>query len=74
MRDITAPTYGDYSFLGQPSREVVARDLTMLKARHDAPKTLQATIGTLKAFCVRLPPATPTTNLLGHHTDHGGRC
>jgi len=29
----------------------------MLKARHYAPKTIQATIGTLKAFCVRLPPA-----------------
>jgi site-specific recombinase XerD len=31
--------------------------LTMLKARHDAPKTIQATIGMLKAFCVRLPLA-----------------
>jgi site-specific recombinase XerD len=43
--------------LGQPSREVVAYYLTMLRARHYAPKTIQATIGMLKAFCVRLPLA-----------------
>ena len=35
----------------------MAHYLTTLKARHYAPKTIQATIGTLKAFCVRLPPA-----------------
>ena len=44
-------------FWGQPSREVVAHDLTMLKARYYAPKKIQATIDTLKAFCARLPPA-----------------
>jgi site-specific recombinase XerD len=52
-----SPDLRRLQFLGQPSREVVAHYLTMLKARHYAPKTIQATIGTLKAFCVRLPPA-----------------
>jgi site-specific recombinase XerD len=52
-----SPDLRRLQFLGQPSREVVAHDLTMLKARHDAPKTIQATIGMLKAFCVRLPLA-----------------
>ena len=52
-----SPDLRRLQFLGPPSREVVAHYLTMLKARHYAPKTLQATIGTLKAFCVRLPPA-----------------
>jgi integrase len=65
-----SPALRRRQFVGQPSREVVAHDLTMLKARHYAPQTIQATIGTLKAFCVRLPPAhqpricwdiTPTT-------------
>jgi site-specific recombinase XerD len=52
-----SPDLRQPAFLGQPSRQVVAHDLTMLKARHYAPKTIQATIGTLKAFCARLPPA-----------------
>jgi site-specific recombinase XerD len=52
-----SPDLRQRAFLGQPSREVVAHDLTMLQARHDAPKTIPATIGTLKAFCARRPPA-----------------
>jgi site-specific recombinase XerD len=52
-----SPDLRRLQFLGQPSREVVAHYLTMLKARHYASKTIQATIGTLKTFCVRLPPA-----------------
>jgi integrase/recombinase XerD len=52
-----SPDLRQLPFLGQPSREVVAHYLTMLRARHYAPKTIQATIGMLKAFCVRLPPA-----------------
>jgi site-specific recombinase XerD len=52
-----SPDLRQLAFLGQPSREVVAHYLTMLKARHYAPKTIQATIGTLKAFCARLPAA-----------------
>jgi site-specific recombinase XerD len=52
-----SPDLRRLQFLGQPSREVVAHYLTMLKARHYASKTIQATSGTLKTFCVRLPPA-----------------
>jgi site-specific recombinase XerD len=52
-----SPDLRQLAFLGQPSREVVAHYLTMLKARHYAPKTIQATIGTVKAFCARLPAA-----------------
>jgi site-specific recombinase XerD len=52
-----SPDLRRLQFLGQPSREAVAPYLTMLKARRYAPKTIQATIGMLKAFCVRLPPA-----------------
>jgi hypothetical protein len=52
-----SPDLRRLQFLGQPSREAVAPYLTMLKARHYAPKTIQATIGMLKAFCARLPPA-----------------
>jgi hypothetical protein len=42
-----SPDLRRLQFLGQPSREAVVPYLTMLKARRYAPKTIQATIGTL---------------------------
>ena len=52
-----SPDLRRLSFLGRPSREAVAQYLTVLRARHYAPTTIQTTIGVIKTFCVLLPMA-----------------
>jgi site-specific recombinase XerD len=44
-------------FLGAPNQRLVAAYLRFLTARHDSPKTIQATVGLIKTFCVLLPAA-----------------
>jgi integrase/recombinase XerD len=44
-------------FLGAHSQQLVAEYLAFLTARHYSPKTMQATVGVIKTFCVLLPAA-----------------
>jgi site-specific recombinase XerD len=44
-------------FLRARHQRLAAEYLAFLTARHDSPKTLQATVGMIKTFCVLLPAA-----------------
>jgi site-specific recombinase XerD len=44
-------------FLGPKSQQLMAAYLASLSARHYSFKILQATVGIIKSFCVRLPVA-----------------
>jgi len=51
------PQLRQLPFLGPQSQQLMAAYLASLSARHYSPKILQATVGIIKSFCVRLPVA-----------------